>query len=239
MRYIYGPIKSRRLGFSLGVSLAPRKICNFNCVYCQLGRSTGYSLERKEYAPIENVLEELKLWLSNNPQEAKNLNYITISGSGEPTLNSGIGVLISRIRQITDIPIAVITNASLLSDSSLRQELREASLIVPSLDAATDPVFRKIDRPPLDIRLEGIINGLIALRKDYQGKIWLEVMLVAGINDSLPHIRKLKEIIDRVTPDKIQLNSPVRTTAEPGVLPAGKKKLEKIKEIFGEKCEIV
>ncbi|MBM3250253.1 MAG: radical SAM protein [Candidatus Omnitrophica bacterium] len=239
MRYIYGPVRSRRIGFSLGVSLTPRKVCNFNCVYCQLGETAGFSLERKEYIPIGDILDELKLWLVNNAQEAKDLNYITISGSGEPTLNSGIGLLISRIKQMTDIPVAVITNASLLKDASLRQELRESDLIVPSLDAATEPVFRKIDRPAPDIKLEDIIEGLVTLRKDFRGKVWLEVMLAAGINDGLPHIRKLKELIQRINPDKIQLNSPVRTTAEPGVSPVGKKKLEKIKEILGEKCEII
>ena len=239
MKYIYGPVKSRRLGPSLGITLTPYKICSFNCVYCQLGRTPAPTRERKEYVKIEDVLEELRLWLVNNPASSKELCYITISGSGEPTLNLKIGELIRRIKQITPVPVAVITNSSLMDDLSVRQALLEASLIVPSLDAATQEVFEKIDRPHPQIKLENIIEGLVNLRKEFRGKIWLEVMLASGINDDLRQIKKLKEIIERINPDKIQLNSPVRTTAEPNVLPVNKGKLEKIKEILGDKCEII
>lgn len=239
MKYIYGPVKSRRLGLSLGVTLTPYKICSFDCVYCQLGRTQELTQQRKEYLKVEDIINELKLWLVNNPREAQNLNYITISGSGEPTLNIKIGEVITEIKKLTYVPIAVITNASLLDKIDIRQALSAADLIVPSLDAVTIEILRKTDRPQEDIKLENIINGLIALRKEFGGKIWLEVMLLKGINDSLAHIRKLKEVIDRINPHKIQLNSPVRTTAEPNILAVGKNKLEKIKAILGDKCEII
>lgn len=238
MRYIYGPIKSRRLGLSLGLTLTPSKVCNLNCVYCQLGRTSSQFNERKEYIPIEDIFAELKWWLENDP-EAKNLNYITFSGSGEPTLNSGIGQLIERIKKISSAQIALITNSSLLNDPLVRRDILLADLIIPSLDAATPEIFAKIERPHPQVRLENIISGLMALRKEFRGKVWLEVMLVAGVNDDIRHIKKLKNIIDEIRPDKIQINSPVRSTAEPGILPVDKPKLEKIKEIFGDNCEII
>jgi wyosine [tRNA(Phe)-imidazoG37] synthetase (radical SAM superfamily) len=239
MKYIYGPVKSRRLGFSLGLSLTPYKICNFDCIYCQLGKTLNLTNERKEYLKTEEILDELKLWLQNNSEEAGNLNYITFSGSGEPTLNIKIGEVIQEIKKITAIPVAVITNASLLNDAGVRRALSRADLIVPSLDAATLDIFRKINRPFGATRAEDIITGLVNLRKEYRGQIWLEIMLVRGVNDDLRHIKKLKEVIDKINPDKIQLNSPVRTTAEPNILSVDKSKLEKIKEILGDKCEII
>lgn len=239
MKYIYGPVNSRRLGLSLGISLAPYKICNFDCIYCQLGKTTVKASARKEYADSAQILSELKSWLEHNRKTAENLNYITFSGLGEPTLHLRIGALIAEVKKISGIPVAVITNSSLLSHPLVRQELLAADLIAPSLDACAEKEFIRIDRPLEEIKLKEIIQGLIAFRKEFKGKIWLEVMLVAGINDDLRQIRKLKQVIEEISPDKIHLNSPVRSTTEPGVLPVGRKKLEKIKEILGENCEII
>ncbi len=238
MKYIYGPVQSRRLGLSLGVSLTPHKTCNFDCVYCQLGSTKKKVSERSELVRIEEIIAELKSWLASNTKESKLLDYVTLCGMGEPTLHTGIAEVIKEIKKSTAAKISVITNSSFLSDASLRQAIKNVDLIVPSLDAADEITFQKIDRPALNIHLEGIINGLINLRKEFSGNIWLEVMLVKGINDSFEHIKKLKEIINRINPDKIQLNSPVRTTAEQGVLSVDKDRLEKFKEILGEKCEI-
>ena len=239
MKYIYGPVKSRRIGLSLGLTLTPSKACSFNCVYCQLGPTRETTLERKEYIPIQEILEELKSWLANNNQKIAELNFITLSGSGEPTLNSGLGALIREIKKITNVPVAVITNSSLLKEPDVRSQLQQADLVVPSLDAVTQSVFEKVDRPHPGIKIEEIIDALITFRKEFRGKIWLEVMLASGINDDLRQIKKLKEAIDKINPDKIQVNSPVRTTAEPGIVPVEQKKLKKIKEILGDKCEIV
>ncbi|MDD4939559.1 MAG: radical SAM protein [Candidatus Omnitrophica bacterium] len=239
MKYIYGPVKSRRLGLSLGITLTPYKVCSFNCVYCQLGAGSGTTSQRREYIRTEEIAEELKLWLQNNPKEAKDLDYITFSGCGEPTLNIKLGGLIEEIKKITSAPIAVITNASLLAEPSVRRDLLNADLIVPSLDAVVSGKFERIDRPAPGIKIENIINGLIELRKEFKGRIWLEVMLVKGINDDLPHMKKLKDIAGKIGPDKIQLNSPVRTTAEIGVLAVDKKKLEKFRKLLGENCETI
>jgi len=239
MRYIYGPVQSRRLGLSLGVSLTPHKVCDFDCLYCQLGRTTKLSGARDEYVKIADILEELKSWFLNNPEEAKALSYVTLAGSGEPTLNLRIGELISEIKKLAPVKVAVITNASLLNDFSVRNALLAADLIVPSLDAVVPEVFLALNRPSPDIKLEDIIAGLIALRREYRGQIWLEVMLVKGVNDDIRYIKRLKEAVERINPDKIQLNSPVRSTSENDVLPVNKAKLGKIKELLGDKAEIV
>jgi len=188
---------------------------------------------------VEDILAELRAWLENNPKEAKELNYITLSGAGEPTLNSKLGDLITGVRKLSMAKVAVITNSALLALAQVRIELKGADLIVPSLDSVDPRIFAKLDRPHPEIKLEEVIEGLVALRKEFRGKLWLEVMLVCGINDGIEHINRLKEAIDRINPDKIQLNSPVRTTTEPGILPVDRNKLEQIKGILGAKCEII
>jgi wyosine [tRNA(Phe)-imidazoG37] synthetase (radical SAM superfamily) len=238
MKYLYGPVKSRRLGNSLGISLTPYKTCDFDCIYCQLGKTSNLTVERKEYIEVNRIIDEFKTWLESRKDVSQDLAYITLSGSGEPTLNAKFSELIAELRKLTPLKIAVLTNASLLSDQEVRRQLLGADLIVPSLDAVTQILFAKIDRPHPGINIEDVVNGLIALRREFRGKIWLEVMLVKGINDDIRHIRKLKEVIERINPDKVQLNSPVRTTSEEGVFPVAKSKLKKIKAILGEKVEI-
>ena len=239
MRYIYGPVNSRRLGLSLGLSLTPHKVCDFDCVYCQLGKTPQKILERKEYIKIGEIIAEVNSWIANNPEAVKTLNFITLSGSGEPTLNSAIGLLIDSLKKITGVAIAVITNSSLLNDASVRRQISNADLIVPSLDAVTEEAFAKIDRPYPGIKLQEIIEGLVSLRREFRGKIWLEVMLAKGFNDNIAHTRRLKEVIERINPDKVQLNSPVRCTAEDAVEPLDAKHLKRIKELLGDRCEIV
>jgi wyosine [tRNA(Phe)-imidazoG37] synthetase (radical SAM superfamily) len=239
MKYLYGPVQSRRLGLSLGVSLTPYKICNFNCIYCQLGRTGVFTSERKEYANREEIINELRSYLANNPGGFDSLSYITLSGLGEPTLNVKIKDIIAQIKGLTKTKVAVITNASLFGDPQVRQDLLSADLAVPSLDAVDNKVFSQINRPLPEINIENIISGLISFRKEFKNQLWLEVMLVAGVNDELAQIRRLKEAVEMINPDKIQLNSPVRLTAEDNILPADKNKLKKIKEILGDKCEII
>ncbi len=239
MKYIYGPIKSRRLGLSLGLSLSLHKTCNLDCIYCQWGSTPVTVSERKEYARVDEIIFELKSWLQNNPREAKQLRFVTLSGLGEPTLNTCIGELIGQVRKITGANIAVITNSTLLGDPLVRKSILGVDLIVPSLDTVDPEIFKQIDRPCAGIKLDEIINGLVALRKEFPGKIWLEVMLVSGVNDDIRHIKELHKSIQRINPDKIQLNSPVRSTAEKNVFSVEKAKLEKIREMLGSKAEII
>jgi len=239
MKYIYGPIKSRRLGLSLGLSLSLDKKCNLDCIYCQWGRTAVTVSERKEYVRADEIILELKDWLKNNPQEAKDLRFVTLSGLGEPTLNTCIAELIRRAREATGANIAVITNSTLLGDPLVRKSILGADLIVPSLDSVDPEIFKQIDRPCAGIKLDEIINGLVALRKEFRGKIWLEIMLISGLNDDIRHIEELNKVIQCINPDKIQLNSPVRSTAEKNVLPVDKAKLEKIRQILGDKAEVI
>ncbi|MFA5100230.1 MAG: radical SAM protein [Candidatus Omnitrophota bacterium] len=239
MKYIYGPVESRRLGASLGISLTPHKICQFDCIYCQIGATTNKTVARAAYADSQEILAELRSWLDINPEQAKALKFITLSGSGEPTLHSDIAVLISKIKAMAAVSVAVITNSCLMIEPSARQELLQADLIVPSLDAVIPEVFAKIDRPLAGIRIEDIIEGLVSFRKEYRGKIWLEIMLVKGVNDDIRHIRKLKEAVERINPDAVQLNSPVRSTTEKGISPVDEGKLKQIRELIGEKCLII
>lgn len=239
MKYIYGPVQSRRLGYSLGVSLTPYKVCNLDCLYCQLGSTTIKTSQRKEYIKIKDILRELKEFILNFDFKTCHIDYISLSGSGEPLLNSGISKLILGIREITGIPIALITNASLLKNKAIRQEILGVDVILPSLDAVDEEMFKMIDRPSIKIKIENIINGLIELRKEFKGRIFLEIMVIAGINDNINFFAHFKEIISKINPDKIHLNTPTRHTSEPGILAPSQKNLKKIKELLGQKCEII
>ena len=239
MKYIYGPVQSRRMGLSLGISLTPHKVCQLDCVYCQVGATTLKTAKRMVYADTREVLSELQSWFEVNPDMAGKLAYVTLAGAGEPTLHTDIASLIAKIKSMTKVQIAVITNSCCLPDPAVRAEILGADLIVPSLDAVTQEVFAKINRPVPGIKIEDIIEGLVNLRKEYRGKIWLEIMLVRGINDDIRQIRKFKDIVDRINPDLIQLNSPVRSTTQKDVHPAERVKLEQVQEILGEKAQIV
>ncbi len=239
MKYIYGPVRSRRLGYDLGVTLTPHKVCSFDCLYCQCGPTTEKTSRRKDYLPVTNILEELRSWFAANPEEAGKLKFVTLAGAGEPTLNTGIGGLIGGIKAITRVPVAVITNSSLLSSPDVRSAISGADLIVPSLDAVDPEIFRKIDRPEEGIELEDVIGGLEALRREYRGKIWLEIMLLEGVNDDPAHIAKLKMVVDRIKPDKIQLNSPVRAPDCSLVSVLKSERLDQIKRILGPDCEVL
>jgi len=233
--YVYGPVPSRRLGFSLGIDFIPLKTCSLDCIYCQLGPTTRKTLQRKEYVSWKKILSQIKDVLSSGQR----IDYITFSGSGEPTLNSALGKLIREIKKMTSIPVAVLTNSSLLARKSVRDALKTADVVVPSLDAATQEIFIKINRPHPSLKAEKIIAGLKEFRQEFNGSIWLEIMLVKGVNDSPSHIKKLKEIVAEIRPEKVQLNTVVRPPSEEFAHPLGPEELEEIKDILGENCEII
>jgi wyosine [tRNA(Phe)-imidazoG37] synthetase (radical SAM superfamily) len=235
MKHLFGPVPSRRLGFSLGVDIIPFKVCSLDCIYCQLGRTTEKTTQRKEYVPIAPVIEELKDWI----QKGGKADYITLSGSGEPTLNSRFGDIIDEIKKITDIPVAVITNSTLLTDEAVRNACLKADLVVPSLDAADQEIFEKINRPASNINIEEIIEALRLFRQQFKGKFWLEIFLIESVNTSVQHIAQLKRAIDIIKPDKIQLNTAVRPTAEKGINPMTYKTLKAIADKLGDNAEVV
>jgi wyosine [tRNA(Phe)-imidazoG37] synthetase (radical SAM superfamily) len=234
-KFTFGPVPSRRLGKSLGVDIVPFKECAYDCIYCQLGRTTNKTTNLKEYCPMEDVILEVKEKLQRIPRP----DYITLSGSGEPTLNCRIKEIIGGIKKITDIPVVVLTGGSLFWIDEVRDAMLDADLIVPSLDAGDEDTFLCINRPHGDISFKKMINGLCSLRKDYKGPIWLEVFLVGGVTDRETEIIKIKNCVDRIDPDKIQLNTAVRTPAENFVRIARKERMTEVAEFFGSRCEVI
>lgn len=233
--YIYGPVPSRRLGYSLGVDILPFKTCTLNCIYCQLGATPKKAQRRKDFFPHNDILKEIDAAIKSGRQ----IDTITFSGSGEPTLNAGLGNLIRRIKKITKIPVAVLTNSTLLSLKSVRGALKAADLVVPSLDAATQDIFEKINRPPSSLKVNKIIRGLKLFRRDFSGKIWLEIMLVKGVNNSPSQIKEFKNIISVIKPDRVQLNTVVRPPAESRAKPLSREELEGIRRTIGDRVEII
>ncbi len=235
-RYLYGPVPSRRLGRSLGIDLVPHKICTYDCIYCQIGKTTEKNLVRKEYVPVGAILEEVRRFLK---EETSGIDHLSLSGSGEPTLHSKIGSVIEGIKAITSIPIAVITNGCLLYQEEVRQDLLRADVVLPSLDAASQEVFERVNRPSSGFSVETAIEGLVEFRKVYKGQIWLEILFCDGINDSKEELVKMMEAIDRIQPDLIHLNTVVRPPSEKLAVPLSRKEMEEIRAFFGEKASII
>ncbi|MFH2131965.1 MAG: radical SAM protein [bacterium] len=235
--HLFGPVPSRRLGMSLGVDLVPHKVCSLNCIYCECGRTTVLTTERKAYVPVEAVLAELVHYFQNNPKP----DYVTFSGAGEPTLNSGLGDVLEFLKKSwNDVPVAVLTNGSLLSDGQVRKELLKADLVLPSLDAALESAFIRINRPAAEIDLDAYIQGLIDFRKEFTGKIWLEILIIPGKNDDIDNLKALKEAIEKIRPDRIQLNTLDRPGTVEHLRPANRAELQQIIDTWKlEHVEIV
>jgi wyosine [tRNA(Phe)-imidazoG37] synthetase (radical SAM superfamily) len=224
-KHLFGPVPSRRLGMSLGIDLIPKKVCSLNCVYCEVGKTTKLTTDRMEYVMYDQVIAELKQFMRNDPK----IDYITFSGSGEPTLNSRIGDVLDFIRKdYPDVKTAILTNGTLLFDQKLRKELLQADAILPSLDAASQSVFEKIDRPHSNLKIETYIQGLIDLRNEYKGNIWLEIFFLKNYNDSKEELDLLKNAILKINPDSVQLNTLDRPGTMAGLISLSKNELQEI-----------
>ena len=234
-KYLYGLVPSRRLGLSCGIDIVPLKVCTMDCIYCQLGKTARTTTERKVYLPIEPVLVELKEALSKGLEA----DYITLAGSGEPTLNSKLGELIDGIKKLTNIPVAILTNGTLLYRKDVRTDCSKADVVMPSLDAGDEKTFQSINRPDGIISIEKLISGLCTFRKEFTGQMWLEIFFVEGINTDAEQIANIKKAIELINPDKVHLNTAVRPTADPGITRLSADKLQKIASQFGPKCEVV
>ena len=209
-KYLFGPVPSRRLGASLGVSPIPERTCNYSCVYCQLGRTLRMTNTRQEFFPLEEILAEFREYLRGSIP----FDVVTVVGEGEPTLYSRLGELIAGLKKETDKPVAVITNGALLYAAEMRRELTEADIVLPSLDAVTEEQYRKIDRPMGSIGFAEMAEGLRQFAREYQGQLWIEIMLVDGMNDSPEDIAAFKEFLGTIDYDRVYLNTPVRPPAE-------------------------
>ena len=235
-RLVFGPVPSRRLGLSLGLDLVPPKTCTLDCVYCEVGRTTCHTLERKEWAPAERILEDLALAL---PDCQDRLDYVTLAGSGEPTLNSALGDIIDGVRKLTSNPVAVLTNGTLLHLEEVRRDLARADLVVPSLDAARPDTFRRINRPAPGLDLDTLIQGLTLFAAEYQGRLWLETLLVRGINDSSEELAAIRDVTARIRPELVQVNTVFRPPADKGVRAVDGPALEAAAQYLGQEARPV
>lgn len=229
MKYIFGPVNSRRLGISLGIDLVPYKVCTLNCVYCECGETTDLMNTPGSYAPLEDVIRELNAFLLNRPK----LDVLTFSGSGEPTLNKDIGKVITHIKEkYPEYPVAVLTNGTLLWKDEVRSALHPADIMIPSLDAVSEDVFNRIGRPAKGISAAKTVRGLIDFSREYRGRLIVEVFIVPGVNDSRVELEKIKQVCLEVNPEKVQLNSIDRPGSESWVSPVSEKDMESIAGIF-------
>jgi wyosine [tRNA(Phe)-imidazoG37] synthetase (radical SAM superfamily) len=232
---VFGPRHSRRLGRSLAVDVIHLKTSSLDCVYCELGRTDRLTLQRREYVKVDVILEELQAALG---KQHNGIDHITLSASGEPTLNSKLGEIIKQIKDMTTIPVAVLTNGVLLFREDVRRDLLQADIVLPSLDAVSDHVFERINRPHGRLDIEEIINGLVAFRKEFTGQIWLEILLVKGINDATEELALLKTVTEWIRPDIIHLNTVARPPAESWARRVEVEDLRRIRRNFGPSCRV-
>lgn len=235
MNYIYGPVPSRRLGFSLGVDIVSHKTCTLDCIYCQLGRTTHKCVKRKSFAPSADIIEEIRKSVS----AGHDIDFITFSGSGEPTLNSDIGSLIHEVRKITSIPVAVLTNGTLLFREDVQKDLMEAHVVIPSLDAVSQKMFQRINRPHHSLTIQSIMKGMRDFRENYTGQIWLEIMFIKNFNADRQELSRMKKAISEIRPDKVYLNTVIRPPSEIYAKPLSATEMRTIKDYLEGNCEVI
>ncbi len=236
-KIIFGPINSRRLGISLGIDLIPAKTCTYNCVYCECGKTTDLTLKRRNFFTTKSVIKAIKKVLQNK----QHIDYITFSGSGEPTLAKNIGEIITYLKKnYPQYKIAVLTNGSLFSKLKVRKDLLSADLIVPTFNTINPITFEKIQQPSEQLKIKNIINGLIKFRKEFKNQIWLELFIIPGMNDTINELKALKKQIEKIKPDKIQINTIDRPGTEKWVIKPTQKEIIKISKFFtGFSVEII
>jgi wyosine [tRNA(Phe)-imidazoG37] synthetase (radical SAM superfamily) len=237
MNYVFGPVPSRRLGQSLGIDTIPLKTCNYNCVYCQLGRTRPLTNERREYISRQEISAEVEQALTSHPPGE--VDWVTFVGSGEPTLHNGLGWLIRRVKTLTHLPVAVITNGALLYRPEVREELLPADAVLPSLDAGNPRLYRKLNRPWPKLTFESHIQGLIAFRREYSGQLWVEVMLVRGLNDTEEALIEIAATLQAIHPDQVHINLPTRPPVEVWVQPPDEEGLLRARAILGDIARVI
>ncbi len=230
---VYGPVPSRRLGRSLGIDVVPLKTCTLDCVYCQLGPTTDKTVERRRWVEPADVVARVRDRLDREP------DVISLAGSGEPTLYDGVGEVIAGIKELTDTPVVVITNGTLLWRQDVQRDLAAADIVVPSLDAPDDDLFQKVNRPHPDLRFDEIVDGLVAFREQYEGQLWLEVMLLDDLTGTSECVSRLAAAAARVAPDRIQLNTAVRPPSESSVHPASPERMASLATFFTPAAEVI
>lgn len=234
-KHIYGPVPSRRLGRSLGVDIVPYKVCSYDCIYCQLGRTTRLTSTPEHLVSAGDVVREIEQWL----KQGGTSDYITFAGSGEPTLNAELGEMTRATKKLTDIPMAVITNSSLLSEPEIRKAVLPVDVLLPSLDAGTERTFKAVNRSSSGISFLQMREGLVQTAREFTGQIWLEIMLVEGLNDSEVELCAMRETVLRMCPDKLQINTVERPSKSGCAGRVSDETLKKACEILGGSAEII
>lgn len=228
-KHVFGPVPSRRLGISLGVDLVLPKSCNMNCIFCECGATKKLTLKRERFKDPEEIKEEIKEVLKKIKPD-----YITFSGSGEPTLSKDIGEIIDWIKEHTDVKVCVITNGLLLDDSVVVNEIKNADLIIPTLNSVDNMIFKKINRPSVSSDVSQIMAGLKNLSEKYLGEIYLESFIIEGLNDSDEHTEKMVKFLKNIKFTKLQLNSLDRVGTEKWVKATSQEILRRIKDKYVE-----
>ena len=226
---LYGPVPSRRMGLSLGISPIQKGYCNYSCIYCQLGRTKHMTNKRQSFFEVDHIINQFKRWLQTN----KKVDVITIVGEGEPTLYKELGVLIKELKILTEIPIAVITNGALLSEEYVREDLMEADIVLPSFDASNEDEFKRINRPYGKIKYSEVFDGLIEFSKEFKGQLWIEIMFVKDYNDTEEKLLELKSNLRKVDYERIFINTPVRPPAESYVKEPSDEFVKKAAKLLG------
>ena len=234
-KLLFGPVLSRRLGRSLGLELVPKKICTLNCIYCEVGKTTYLTKERKAYYPWELI--EKSIFIAKEMQDK--FDVLTITGSGEPVLNIYFEKTVELAKKEITKPVAILTNSTLINIESIRKALSKLDIVLASLDSAREESFKKVNQPAPGIEVKEIIEGLKILREEMEGELWLEVLLVEGVNDTQEDLEALKQAIEYINPHKIQLNTVIRPPAYKFAKPLDFERLQKIAEFLGKKAEVI
>lgn len=237
MNPIFCPTVSRRFGQALEISPIPHKTCNWNCVYCHLGRSHPLTNQRKEYALRRDLVTQLEKTLAHLQYE--NLRCLVVSGQGEPTLHAGAGWMIRQFKQVSDLPLVLVTNGALLAQEEVRQEISEADAVMPSLDAGTAEIYRRTNRPWPNLDFDHMLEGLIKFRSIYKGQLWIKIMLVKGLNDSYANLMSLANILQDVKPDQIHLLTPDNHPSQEWVQPPENEAVMRALALLGKVCPVI
>jgi len=211
------------------------KTCSLDCIYCQLGETTNKTIERREWVPVDVVIGQIEQKLKHGPKA----DYITLSGSGEPTLNSRIGDVIRAAKKASEVPVAVLTNGTLLWDAAVREALWEADLVVPSLDAPDEATYQRINRPHPAVNFDVYYDGLREFAKGRSNTLWLEIFLLDGINADAEAMGAFHGLIAELAPDRLQLNTAVRPTAVPEAKAVSPKKMDELASVLGLGAEVI
>jgi wyosine [tRNA(Phe)-imidazoG37] synthetase (radical SAM superfamily) len=232
-RYLFGPVPSRRFGRSLGIDLTPYKTCSLDCVFCQLGRTTRKTLERKAYVTTADVIAEIDHWL----QTDGNADYLTLSGSGEPTLHAEFGRVLAHLRN-QPIPSVLLTNGTLLNLPEVRDAAALAGVVKVSLSAWDQKSFEWVNRPHPQLEFGSFFDGLKQFRRGFGGQLWLEVFLLSGINALPGDVEKIAGLSRELKPDLIHLNTAARPPAEDFAVAVPMARLEELAGLFDPPARI-